>query len=118
MAISPGKRKRQDDEGDRANSSEDEDAMRALFQRAFEAKFRPLERTVSEREPESELEDEHEIIESDWSGLPSDDEQIETIQHKTASTENNDLQRHQRKAFMVCNQRSPAMRDMISDKKV
>lgn len=127
MAISIGKRKRQQheekakgsieneefkhrrigrDEREESNHElEDEAEMRARFQRAFEAKFKPLERsqTVSKH---SRLEESEQDIEpdsdSDWSGLSVDEDLVQTIRYDIASPDGHDIQRHEKKAFMVC----------------
>ena len=107
MAVSIGKRKRQEDGDDQQSDSEDENVTRALFQRAFEAKFTPLERrqsTIFEAtqgvEPDED-EDEEESA-SDWSGLSAEEEDpVETVQYSTSMAGDSDLQRHERKAFMV-----------------
>lgn len=106
MAVSIGKRKRQEDEDDKKGDSGDEDAMRALFQRAFEAKFKPLERTVvTFPEPQNEAEfdeaDNSDGTDSDWSGLSGDQDPLETIQYSVSHADNLDVQRNERRAFMV-----------------
>lgn len=104
MAVSIGKRKRQEDEDESGNSVEDEVAMRALFQRAFEAKFKPLERSnaaLRETERNEETSDIEVEDESDWSGLSEDEELRETIHHDASQDSGHDVQRRERKAFMV-----------------
>lgn len=106
MAVSLGKRKRRNHEDDAEESGEDEVPLRALFQRAFQAKFKPLDRGKSDAEhleidvPKSGEGEEDE--DDDWSGLSEDDDVVETIH--TDPTSNNDLgsQNAERKAFMVC----------------
>ncbi|KAK4622174.1 hypothetical protein CLAFUW4_06530 [Fulvia fulva] len=94
MAVALGKRKRRTITEPKPSShqsdSEDEQDARALFQRAFEAKFRPLDKPSKPaaeeeiEEPEDDSEDEE-----DWSGLSGDEnedqEEVETIEYAQPS---------------------------------
>lgn len=102
MAVSLGKRKREINGHESDGSNEDEGALRSLFQRAFEAKFKPLERASPVIEPAAEEEDEQ--SDSDWQGLSGDeqDDLIETFHHESSHNIDNEAQLPERKAFMVC----------------
>ena len=111
--MSLGKRKRQED-GDDSNG-EDEGTMRALFQRAFEAKFKPLEvSNLPSSEPSAGEEDSpiEDALESDWTGLSGDEEIVEVVAHSTNDTEDGDIAIREKKAFMVC--RTSMLRWVIS----
>ena len=111
--MSIGKRKRSvDDDSDK--NAEDDELMRVLFQRAFEAKFKPLDR--SDIAPQPYLGEDDGIYDgtsdtSDWSGVSDDEDEhgdqyaedaIETIVHTSTLGTDHDLERSERKAFMVC----------------
>ena len=103
MAIATGKRKRIYDEDDDVSGLEDQNAMRALFQRSFEAKFDPIElnsrsmKMPKIEEPKEQLSDD----ESDWSGLSDDDESVKVIDHRATQSANLEDGKHEMKAFMV-----------------
>ncbi|KAK3067892.1 pre-rRNA processing and 40S ribosomal subunit assembly [Teratosphaeriaceae sp. CCFEE 6253] len=108
MAVALGKRKRHERERiDHAEDVEDGDA-RARFQRAFEAKFKPLRKTEKSSAsskadpPEAVLnvvQDEDQI--SDWSGLSDEDDAVEIVEHALAgATASEDLAKQELKAFM------------------
>lgn len=104
MAVSIGKRKRQDDSDGTENGSEDEGAFRVLFQRAFEAKFKPLERSTSlPGDENSEMEEASNDAseDSDWSGLSEDEELVEVVRHGANQNGDQSPQKNERKAFMV-----------------
>ncbi|KAK3652474.1 pre-rRNA processing and 40S ribosomal subunit assembly [Elasticomyces elasticus] len=103
MAVTLGKRKRRDVPApDDDQDSADEGAARALFQRAFEAKFKPLPESVK-IQPQAapleavELDDEDEA--SDWSGLSDDEAKIEVIKHDVIDA-GEQLTKQELKAFM------------------
>ncbi|KAL6706681.1 pre-rRNA processing and 40S ribosomal subunit assembly [Coniothyrium glycines] len=84
--------------------------LQAIFQRAFEATFKPLavepkrpkiEEAQIEDDDDEEEEEEEEEEESDWSGI-SDTEQddIEIIEYKDTQTSHDDAARAAKKAFM------------------
>lgn len=104
MTLLTGKRKRQDYRDDSDVGAKDEDATRELFQRAFEAKFKPLERmelTMKKADKEVPHQDFQLDEEPEWSGLSDDEELVETIRHDESHYVDHDTQRHERKAFMV-----------------
>jgi len=111
MAVSLGKRKRREDtskKSEPAGSDTDDDATaRALFQRAFEAKFRPLEiveKPIEQDEPGSDEDNSQDDDEDDeWDGLSEYDEatpEIEVIQDKPANLIDRERQKREMKAFM------------------
>ncbi|KAK4961097.1 pre-rRNA processing and 40S ribosomal subunit assembly [Elasticomyces elasticus] len=103
MAVTLGKRKRRnvpapDDDQDSA----DEGAARALFQRAFEAKFKPLPESVkiqSQAAPLEAVEFDDEDEASDWSGLSDDEAKVEVIKHDVIDA-GEQLTKQELKAFM------------------
>ena len=110
--MSIGKRKRSvDDDSDR--NAEDDDLMRARFQRAFEAKFKPLDRSDIAQRPSTDEDDgiyDGTSEASNWSGISDDEEiggsaeeAIETIDHTSTLGMDHDSERSERKAFMVRN---------------
>jgi len=110
MAVTLGKRKRREVSTDEIEQGElnDRDA-RALFQRAFEAKFTPLE--VTEKLPSAPEtaplgasfdEDDEESVSSDWNGLSDDWAQVEVVKHDTMDAAGHQLAKQEQKAFMVC----------------
>ncbi|KAK5167404.1 pre-rRNA processing and 40S ribosomal subunit assembly [Saxophila tyrrhenica] len=108
MAASSGKRKRDNSNDD----SEDEGALRARFQKAFEAKFRPLDIKKPSPPPEPD-EDDHEDDEeseaSDWEGLSDDEREVEVIQHGSARSPDAMAIEREKKAFM--SSRPPTSKD-------
>ncbi|KAK0265179.1 pre-rRNA processing and 40S ribosomal subunit assembly [Friedmanniomyces endolithicus] len=108
MAVTLGKRKRRKVSTDEIEQGElnDRDA-RALFQRAFEAKFTPLE--VTEKLPSAPEtaplgasfdEDDEESVSSDWNGLSDDWAQVEVVKHDTMDAAGHQLAKQEQKAFM------------------
>ena len=106
MAVSTGKRKRshEDDDGSTAGY-EDDSAMKARFQKAFEAKFQPLPHTESQIEPEEQDgmddETENESDSDEWDGLSDDGEIIEVINHDQSQSNSEIDQARERRIFMV-----------------
>lgn len=111
MAVSLGKRKRHEvisKESDQRESDADDDATaRALFRRAFEAKFKPLEKVEKQTEQDESGTDDDDLGDVDeddeWDGLSGDDEptlEVEVIQDKPAHLIDRDQQRREMKAFM------------------
>ena len=105
MAVSIGKRKReQNDDGSDAGSG-DEDAMRALFQKAFEAKFKPLPPKEPQNDPDQQCEageiSENSASSEEWDGLSDEDEPVQIISHNESSPESPVDQAHERRSFMV-----------------
>ena len=104
MAMSMGKRKREDDEGDSEDDTEDGSNMKALFQKAFEAKFKPLpppETRPSYEEQPVPDEDSNDSDESEWDGLPEDNEQVEVIDHDASRLKDLVDEIRERKSFMA-----------------
>lgn len=118
MAIALGKRKRtapvarpnpparSNNESD--DDSQDEAAARALFQRAFEAKFKALETKPignGRAEPVEESEEEDESEESDWDGIEeSEGEEVQVVDYAQLDAkpkEDGGIVMPDRKAFMV-----------------
>lgn len=69
-----------------ADSDSDDDAeARALFQKAFEAKFKPLEvqpvRDEDSDEDDSDDHDDESADESDWDGISEDEDTVEIVEH-------------------------------------
>lgn len=106
MALTLGKRKRN---ADVSQDESDDDDARALFRRAFEAKFKPLAGTakpVKATVPVVVEADSDENDESDWTGLSEneDDEvkvEVEVVDHGMVREEDEEARRREMKAFMV-----------------
>jgi len=109
MAVSLGKRKRREVSTVESEHGELDDCdARALFQRAFEAKFQPLE--VTEKLPSApetvllgdgfDPDDEESVI-SDWGGLSDDEAQVEIVKHDAMDAAGHQLAKQEQKAFMV-----------------
>lgn len=111
MALTLGKRKRRTEvtreeppaKVGSGSESEDDDTARALFQRAFEAKFQPLEikKIESHDENEADESDDDEDLESDWDGLSEDEDAIEVIEHSQPNVNSDDEIDPGKRAFMV-----------------
>jgi hypothetical protein len=101
MAVSIGKRKREQND----DASKDESAMRALFQKAFEAKFKPLPPTEHQNhlDQQSEAEGISEDSEDsgEWGGLSDEDESVHIVSHHQFSSEDQVEQAQERRSFMV-----------------
>ncbi|KJX93018.1 hypothetical protein TI39_contig4448g00001 [Zymoseptoria brevis] len=98
-----------------SDASSDGESARALFQKAFEAKFKPLQVTKEKRKIEigdeseedereddagSDLDDE-DVSGSDWSGIEDGDEEVEIVQHVLPEfTRGGDVTDPGKKAFM------------------
>ncbi len=105
MAVSVGKRKRElNDDGSDAGS-DDESAMRVLFQKAFEAKFKPL--PPKEHQNHLDQQSEAEEISEDstdldeWDGLSDDGESVHIVNLNQSLSEAQVDQAHERRSFMV-----------------
>ncbi|KAK0896960.1 pre-rRNA processing and 40S ribosomal subunit assembly [Friedmanniomyces endolithicus] len=108
MAVTLGKRKRREASTVGSTQGEVSDRnARALFQRAFEAKFKPLE--VTEKLPsapetaplrDSFDQDDEESIASDWGGLSDDNAQVEVVKHDAVDAAGHQLAKQEHKAFM------------------
>ena len=105
MAVSLGKRKRAARKEESESGSEDDDDMRARFQKAFEAKFRPLEKTATSRverdDPPADTRSEASEA-SDWGGFSDDDDDdgVQVIAHQAANGDFPELDRSQQRAYM------------------
>lgn len=107
MAVILGKRKRRAQlEGDNTSHQTpdvaSEEDLKAAFQRAFEAKFKPLRnapKPVAKPEIEEQLYDGMDE-ESDWEGFDSGEE-VEVIQHAELSAAELEADRKRKKAFLV-----------------
>ncbi|RMZ09911.1 hypothetical protein D0862_03432 [Hortaea werneckii] len=109
MAISTGKRKRRDDVEDANNSNSDDDDIRARFQKAFEAKFKPLEVNQKPQKDaaleqdvvqEDDQDDSDDLNDSDWSGISEEEDGVEVISHAEAKPSDNMARQRGAKSFM------------------
>lgn len=122
MALALGKRKRRQDVSKNTEDSDDDAAARALFQKAFEKKFKPLEKVEKPAEDDapssddeedddededyesgSDLNDEHDS--EDWSGFSGEEEeppkpQIEVIEDKVFRRRDPAEEKRLKKQFM------------------
>lgn len=102
MAVTLGKRKRREQIRDECDRSSGEEDARALFQRAFEAKFKPLEEKPVEASPIADAhEAEDDDFESDWVGLSEDEGIVQVIEHAVTNDTLDEEGRAEMKAFMV-----------------
>lgn len=107
MAVILGKRKRRAEleGGTTSHQTSDvasEEDLKAAFQRAFEAKFKPLRnapKSIAKPEVEEQVYDEVDE-ESDWEGLDSEQE-VEVIQHTELSAAELEADGKRKKAFLV-----------------
>ncbi|KAF2680609.1 hypothetical protein K458DRAFT_344923 [Lentithecium fluviatile CBS 122367] len=107
MPATLGKRKRVTREelaspssGSQESGGED---LRALFRRAFEAKFKPVDiEPVKKKSRQVEVEEEDEEEDSDWSGISSEDaDGVEVVEHAGTRWDNNDkASKAETRAFM------------------
>jgi hypothetical protein len=108
MAPLLGKRKRRSPAPKETSPSEaeNEDELRALFAKHFEAKFKPLPTTTPKTviEEPSELSDDDSEVESHWSGVSSiDTPTVTIIEHKTPTLQPSTLEsdsKNDLKAFL------------------
>ncbi|KAI7220153.1 hypothetical protein KC333_g2513 [Hortaea werneckii] len=123
MAISTGKRKRRDDVEDSNHSNSDDDDIRARFQKAFEAKFKPLEVNQKPQKDaaleqndaqEEEQDDQDDPEDSDWSGFSEGEEEdgVEVVSHAEAKP-NDDMAR-QRGANSFMSSKPPSSNEKPS----
>ena len=104
MAVSIGKRKREQDDESSIESSDGEDTMRACFEKAFEAKFTPLPPSEKVKQPVQDIEVDMLSDESDdleWDGLSDDEGQIEVIKHDLTQPDDYLDEMRERRSFMV-----------------
>jgi len=108
MAVIDRKRKRvsreqldrESESPDSSDSSSAED-LQAIFKRAFEAKFKPLDPKAKKAklpEPVAELEGREE---SSWEGIESEEESIEVVEHVVVKHERDSRAKEEAKAFLV-----------------
>ncbi|KAI7281328.1 hypothetical protein KC345_g4202 [Hortaea werneckii] len=109
MAISTGKRKRRDDVEDANHGNSDDDDIRARFQRAFEAKFKPLE--VNQK-PQKDAALEQDVVQEDdqddsdglddshWSGISEEEDGVEVVSHAEAKRSDDMARQRGAKSFM------------------
>lgn len=125
MAVSLGKRKRAPFKREQAHDSgEDEQQLRSRFQRAFEAKFRPLEHApiqphkIDTTDSDSDSTDEI-SKESDWSGFSDDEEDdpVEVVAHVAANGNLPEVHRSHQRAYMSSKPPSSAAESMHSQSK-
>ncbi|EMC97008.1 hypothetical protein BAUCODRAFT_68548 [Baudoinia panamericana UAMH 10762] len=110
MANTLGKRKRLGEQDDSKDYIEPDEDIRTRFQRAFEAKFRPLPEPVKRAiSPTSEL-SEGESAESDWDGIPEHPNEVQVFQHEVANVTTIDEPLADAKSFMVCSPREARVR--------
>lgn len=111
MAISIGKRKRAQREDDSGDGSDAESALRALFQKAFEAKFKPLPITETQHHVDDHSEADEiseDSAESDeWDGLSDEGEPVEVINLNPASDKSQLDLAQERRSFMVSKPAGP-----------
>jgi hypothetical protein len=108
MAVIERKRKRvsreqlqRDSQSPDPSESSGAEDLQAIFKRAFEAKFKPLDpktRKAKLPEPVEEPEDEEE---SSWEGIESGEEQIEVVEHVVVNHERDARSKEEAKAFLV-----------------
>ncbi|KAL1590700.1 hypothetical protein WHR41_00738 [Cladosporium halotolerans] len=124
MALAIGKRKRrQDVSNDRnadANDSDDDAAARALFQRAFEKKFKPLEKTEKskeEAEPNADSEDDEEEESDVASNSGSDSSDASDAFSGFSATSSSDDEQNPKPQIEVITDSTPRQtRDRASEK--
>lgn len=112
MAIALGKRKRRAEATEPVRKApappvepeSDNEDLQAIFRKAFEAKFKPLE-VEKEKEPESvqEVEEGEEDSEqdSDWEGISEPEDAVEVIEHTFSQGPRERADKQALKAFMV-----------------
>ncbi|GAB1729543.1 hypothetical protein NU195Hw_g178t1 [Hortaea werneckii] len=109
MAISTGKRKRRDDVEDANDSNSDDDDIRARFQKAFEAKFKPLEVNQKPQKDatleqnvgqEDDQDDSDDLEDSDWSGISEEGNGVEVVSHAEAKPNDDIARQRGAKSFM------------------
>ncbi|QIW98648.1 hypothetical protein AMS68_004166 [Peltaster fructicola] len=106
MAVMLGKKRRRaepEDHHEAAESSSDDEATaRALFQRAFEAKFKPLDKEALSLQPSEQESDESNDVEAedDWEGVSGSDD-VEVIEvHDSGNAMDQASLSREKKAFM------------------
>jgi hypothetical protein len=117
MAVSIGKRKRGEDDANPGVSSENEDDIRARFQRAFEARFAPLPQpksseveTLDEGDVDDEEDDSEDSDDREWGGIEDDGDTVQVFDHQSKSGDAPDVVASERKGFMVIPSNRPTIR--------
>ncbi|GAB7357388.1 hypothetical protein MBLNU459_g8327t2 [Dothideomycetes sp. NU459] len=113
MAVTLGKRKRRAEVAQAAPANakpkleedpeSDNEDLQAIFRRAFEAKFKPLDGLKKKRNEEAvKVLEQEEDDESDWSGIsePEDHDAVEVVEHKAIERSMDRADKQQIKAFM------------------
>lgn len=110
MAVTIGKKRRRTELEDHeaatstpSISSDDDATARALFQRAFETKFKPLNKIKPQVESKQAEQPESVVVEEedDWDGLSADNEQVEVVQVDVLESSKDDASLlREKKAFM------------------
>lgn len=120
MAVASEKRRRRTVHGAEQSShesdSERDDNARALFQRAFEAKFEPLKKPtkpVGAEEEDLEESDDDDEEQPDWDGLSENEDEVETVEFAQPSI--NDIFNGGKKRFM--SSRPPTLEDEVKTQK-
>jgi len=94
---------------DANNSNSDDDDIRARFQKAFEAKFKPLEVNQKPQKDaaleqdvvqEDDQDDSDDLNDSDWSGISEEEDGVEVISHAEAKPSDDMARQRGAKSFM------------------
>jgi hypothetical protein len=104
MAVSIGKRKRADHDDTQDDNSEAEFDVRARFQRAFEAKFKPLEPQSPVQDPEiddDEYSDDEGSSDSEWRGIVDEVPAVQIFEHEADSLDLTNASVRHKDQFMV-----------------
>ncbi|WPH00894.1 Hypothetical protein R9X50_00372800 [Acrodontium crateriforme] len=124
MAVSLGKRKRPEPKkvvakktakAEKSESDSDDD-IRARFQRAFEARFKPLEtpKVPVRQDASGDESDEAEVqADSDWSGISDEEDAVEVVEHGPGIELDREEQKREMKAFM--SSKPPSSKESISN---
>jgi hypothetical protein len=85
-----------------ADESDAED-LQAIFRRAFEAKFKPIEiEPVNKKVKEETMEEDEQEEESDWSGISSEaEDHVEVVEYSGTQQEDKKASKAELRAFMV-----------------
>ncbi|KAF2176800.1 hypothetical protein K469DRAFT_698242 [Zopfia rhizophila CBS 207.26] len=84
-----------------ASEQSDGEDIQNIFQRAFEAKFKPLGVEPKKRKIEEVVENEEDLEEeSDWSGINSEEDNVEVVEYSNGRNTGEKASRTEMKAFM------------------
>ncbi|OCK82755.1 hypothetical protein K432DRAFT_292558 [Lepidopterella palustris CBS 459.81] len=107
MAGILGKRKRVSREGagqqnsaSRPSESPEADDIQAIFQRHFEAKFKPLDLGLEKVEIKESAQERQDEEATDWEGISSEDEKVEIVEHSARRPAGARPGKDELKAFM------------------